>query len=228
MVVDDEPLARRRLTAMVERGTMAEVVGEAGDAEEAAALISRLRPDVVLLDVQMPGRTGLELARGLGARPVVIFTTAHVEHAVDAFDAAAADYLLKPVVAEKLARAIDRASARLAGVPLMNEPRVTARALGTVRVFRASEIARFRAADKYTLFAIEGTEHVIDESLSALEGRLSAWGFLRVHRGELLQLARIRGVQGRGPDVEAELDDGQRVPVSRRRLPALRRRLRER
>jgi DNA-binding LytR/AlgR family response regulator len=103
---------------------------------------------------------------------------------------------------------------------------VTAFATGAVRVFRASEISRFRAEQKYTVFAIHGTEHLIEESLNTLEDRLAPWGFFRVHRGELLQVASIRGLHRRGTRVEAELIDGQRVKVSRRRLPALRRLIR--
>lgn len=186
LVVDDEPLARRRLVAMVGRTEIAEVVGEAGNADLALTAIAQLDPDVVLLDVRMPGRSGVELARRLGERPLVVFTTAHAEHAVDAFDAAAADYLLKPVDPAKLARALDRAAGRLAGTRSDGEPRISARAGGVLHVFAASQIGRFRAADKYTVFSIDGIEHVIEQPLGELETKLAAWGFVRVHRGELI------------------------------------------
>lgn len=225
LVVDDEPLARRRLSALVERTELGEVSGEAGDAEDAAAAIARLDPDVVLLDVRLPGASGLELARSLGARPIVVFTTAYGEHAVDAFDTAAADYLLKPVDPDKLARALDRAAARLRAAGPGNEPRITARSNGVVRVFAAREIARFSAQDKYTAFVHEGAEHLIEEPLASLEARLAAWGFVRVHRAELVQAARVRALHSRGLAAELELDDGQRVPVSRRLLSQVRRRL---
>jgi DNA-binding LytR/AlgR family response regulator len=226
VVVDDEPLARRRLVAMVGRTELAEVVGEADNADRARATIAAIDPDVVLLDVRMPGASGVELARRLGARPVVVFTTAYAEHAVDAFDAAAADYLLKPVTETKLARALDRAAARLAGTRNEAEPRITARAGGVVHVFAALQIVRFRAADKYTVFAIDGVEHVIEQALGELEATLAPWGFVRVHRGELVQASRIRALDLRGEVPELELDDGQRVRVSRRMLPALKKRLR--
>lgn len=225
LVVDDEPLARRRLVAMVDRTELAEVVGVADNAERATAAIATLDPDVVLLDVQMPGKTGVALARELGARPVVVFTTAYAEHAVDAFETAAADYLLKPVVAAKLVRALDRAAGRISRARSEAEPRIAARAAGIVHVFAAAAIARFRAQDKYTTFTTDGVEHLVEESLDALEARLSPWGFVRAHRGELVQLARIRKLDVRGGSAELELDDGQRVRVSRRLLPALRRRL---
>ena len=221
VIVDDEPLARQRLALMLARSELAEVVGEADNAARAAAAIAALDPDVVLLDVRMPGETGVELARRLGARPVVVFTTAHGEHAVDAFDTAAADYLMKPVGADKLARALDRAAARLAKSGGEAEPRITARAGDTVRVFAASQIARFRADTKYTVFAIDGVEHLLDESLDTLEAQLAAWGFVRVHRGELVQVSQIRTLRGS----ELELADGQRVRVSRRMLAQVKKRL---
>jgi DNA-binding LytR/AlgR family response regulator len=228
VVVDDEPLARRRLAAMVDRTELAEVVGEAAGADDAAALIARVDPDVALVDIRMPpGPTGLELARRLGARPIVVFTTAHGEHAVDAFDAAAADYLMKPVEAAKLVRALDRAAARIAAAPPApaNEPRITARAGDVVRVFPARAIARFHAGDKYTVFVVDGVEHLIEESLGALEDRLAAWGFVRVHRAELVQLACVRALHAGDAGAELELVDGARVPVSRRLLASVRRRL---
>ena len=225
LIVDDEPLARRRLSALLGRTELAEVAGEAGDADAAADAIARLDPDVVLLDVRMPGRTGVELARTLGARPVVVFTTAYGEHAVDAFDTAAADYLMKPVDPEKLARALDRAAGRLASAGPGNEPRITARSGDVVRVFPARAIARFSAQDKYTIFLLDGVEHLIEEPLASLEGRLEPWGFLRVHRAELVQAARVRAIHPRGLAAELELDDGQRVPVSRRLVASVRRRL---
>ena len=220
-IIDDEPLARRRLAAMVGRTELAEVVGEADNFDRAQRLIAAVDPDVILLDVRMPGRSGLELARDLGPRPIVVFTTAYGEHAVEAFDAAAADYLVKPVSADKLVRALDRAAARLAGTRSDREPRITARAGETVRVFPASAIARFRAEDKYTVFVIDGREHLIEESLGDLELRLGPWGFVRVHRAELVQATRIRALLGS----ELELDDGQRVRVSRRMLAMVRKRL---
>lgn len=221
IVVDDEPLARRRLATMVDRTEIAQIAGEADNVDRAEQLITAIDPDVVLLDVRMPGRTGIELARTLGARPVVVFTTAFGEHAVEAFDTAAADYLVKPVSADKLARALDRAAARLAGTR-SDAPRITARAGDTVQVFAASAIARFRAEAKYTVFVTGGREHLIDESLDALEARLAPWGFLRAHRSELVQVSRIRALDG----TELVLDDGQRVRVSRRMLPQVRKHLR--
>ena len=218
IVVDDEPLARRRLRAMLERAGLVEIVGEAGDADRAAEVIARVDPDVAFVDVRMPGRSGLELARRCGARPAVVFTTAYGEHAVDAFDAGAADYLVKPVAAGKLDRALRRAHERLARVA----PTITARAGAVVHVFDATTIARFHAVAKYTAFEHGGVEHLIERSLDELGELLAPWGFARVHRSELVRLAGVRAMHRS----ELELADGTRVRVSRRMRPALRKRLR--
>lgn len=228
IIVDDEPPARRRLITLVDRTGLGEVVGHAASADEALALIAQLDPDVALVDVRMPpGITGIELARKLGERPIVVFTTAHGDHAVEAFDAAAADYLLKPIELAKLVRALDRAAARIAAAGPANEPRITARAGTAVRVFPVRAIARFHADAKYTSFVVDGTEHLIEESLGDLEIRLAPWGFVRVHRAELVQLIHIRALHSRdGADgAELELTTGDRVPVSRRLLPVVRRHL---
>jgi len=165
-------------------------------------------------------------ARTLGARPVVVFTTAYGEHAVDAFDAAAADYLLRRVDLEKLARARDRAAGWLAAAGPGHEPRITARSGEVVRVFPARAIARFTAQDEYTTFVLDGIEDLIEEPLASLERRLEPWGFLRVHRAELVQAACGRAIHPRGLAAELERDDGRRVPVSRRLVASVRRRRR--
>lgn len=218
IVVDDEPLARQRLRAMLERNALVEIVGEACDADQAADAIARLDPDIAFVDVRMPGRSGVELARSVGPRPAIVFTTAYREHAVEAFDTAAADYLLKPIAAAKLTRALHRACDRLARV----EPRITARTGDAVHVFAATAIARFHATDKYTAFEVDGVEHLIERSLDELEQALASWGFARVHRGELVRIACVRTLRQQ----ELELIDGTRVRVSRRLLPALRQQLR--
>jgi DNA-binding LytR/AlgR family response regulator len=213
LIVDDEPLARRRLRRIVEQ--LGEtVVGEAGDADAALALVAHVRPDVLLLDIQMPGRDGIALARELADGPAIIFTTAHGQFAVDAFDAAAVDYLLKPIESAKLARALERARKR---VP--QPPRITARAGDVTTVIAIDRIARFHAEHKYTSFVVDGVEHLIEVSLAELETRLAPFGFVRVHRAELVQVAKIRALHG----AVLLLATGESVKVSRRALPEVRR-----
>jgi DNA-binding LytR/AlgR family response regulator len=226
LIVDDEALARRRLVQLLARTGGAVVVGEAADAEDAELLIRSLDPDLVLLDVRMPGRDGLSLARDLAGRPAVVFTTAHAEFALGAFDAAAVDYLMKPIEAGKLARALERVAARIASAGARPEPpRIAVRSGSVVGLVPALEVARFRSVDKYTAFVAGGVEHLVEQPLAELERQLAPWGFVRVHRSELVQLARVRRLHLDGATGEIELDDGQRVRISKRLLPSVRRRL---
>jgi DNA-binding LytR/AlgR family response regulator len=239
LVVDDEPVARRRLVRMLEGMADVEVAGEAADGAQALARIEALRPDAVLLDIRMPGLDGLTLARTHEGLPPVIFTTAHEAHAVEAFEACAVDYLLKPVGRARLAQAL--AKVRLRGadhasvVRLLGElrergrqaeeRRIVAREGDSLRIFDAAHITRFFAADKYSVFVSEGKELLLEESLNALEERLGPHGFLRVHRAELVSLRHVRALHAEPGGAHLELTDGQRARVSRRTLPALRRAL---
>jgi two-component system LytT family response regulator len=241
LIVDDEPVARRRLARMCARVPGIEVAGEAADGREAMERIRALRPDCVLLDIRMPVMDGLELARAAADVPPIVFTTAFDQHAVQAFEADAVDYVLKPVQQARLEAALARVAARRAAadparlVAMLGQimareahpepPRVTARSGRTARVFDAREIGRFRAADRYTLFRHRGEEFVLDESLAALEARLGPHGFLRVHRAELLNLHRVEAVSLEDSACVVTLRDGEEVPVSRRLVPELKRRL---
>lgn len=236
LVVDDEAPARRRLLRMLARVPGVEVVGEAGDGSEAIERARTLAPDLVLLDIDMPGLDGVAVAERLRGTAVV-FTTAHAEHAARAFELRAIDYLLKPVTPARLEDAITRVRERGAAAPellsaalakllgMREPPRVNARRGTSVHVFDAREIGRFFAADKYTVFVHEGEEYLLDESLSALEARLGDHGFVRVHRRELVRLDRIRALHADGAAHRLELADGTSVPVSRRSIAELRRRL---
>jgi two-component system LytT family response regulator len=233
LVVDDEEPARRRLVRMLERLGGIEVVGEAGDGEQALALVRERGPELLLLDIDMPEMDGLELAE-LPEVPLVIFTTAHAEHAVRAFEVEAVDYLLKPIARERLAEAIERAKARAraqvgraaAGAATAEAaPRITARSGATVHVIAASEITRFHATDKVTIFVHEGRELVLDESLSALEERLGPHGFFRTHRSELVSLTAVKALHTDAGSTTVELRDGSRAAVGRRVVAELKRRL---
>lgn len=240
LVVDDEPVARRRLLRMLAAMKGVEVAGEAADGAEALERIRDLAPDAVLLDIRMPGIDGLTLARSVRNMPPVIFTTAYDEHALEAFDAEAVDYLMKPVRAERLERALDRIRERRGNDPerlervlqavLQREGRtelvrLTARSGDVTRVFDPRKIGRIHAADKYAVFHHEGNEYVLDETLSTLEERLGGIGFLRVHRSELVNLEKVVALHHVDGGTEAELAGGLRVPVSRRLAPELKRRL---
>jgi two-component system, LytTR family, response regulator AlgR len=219
LIVDDEPPARARLRRLLGELGGIDVVGEAGSGEQAVRLAGELRPDVVLLDVRMPGMNGLEAARHLAlfeAPPAVVFTTAYDAYAVEAFDAQAIGYLLKPVRAEKLAATLQRA-VRLAG-PLL------------ARVATAdpvSDIYYFAADQKYTTVKHRGGTDLIEDSLRALEEEFPSQ-FVRVHRNALVSIHSLAAIER---DAEGQYrvvvrDSGERLDVSRRLAGELKERFR--
>lgn len=228
LVVDDELPARRRLRRLLGEIDGVTVVGEAACGRDALDAALRERPDLLLLDIDMPGLDGLALAAGHPLPPVV-FVTAHEEHAVRAFELEAIDYLLKPVSLERLRAALRRAAARVEPPrpsPAAHEvPRVISHERGQVRLFDARAIARFRAVDKYTAFVVDGVEHLTEEPLSALEERLGGHGFVRVHRGELIDLGAVEALWLDDDGHRIRLRDGQVARASRRLVASLRRRL---
>lgn len=233
LLVDDEPPARARLRRLLGEIPGVEVAGEAADGEAALAEIRALAPDVVLLDIRMPGLDGLAVAAEPGLPPV-IFVTAHDEHAVAAFEAAAVDYLLKPVSPERLRRALDRArergeAGRAAEVlrALAQPSRLTARCGGRTVLLDPARLTRLHAEEKYVVALEGGAEHLLDASLSELATELAPLGFVRIHRSELVRVSAIRRLDAPagGDGGEVVLEDGQTARVSRRELPALRRRL---
>ena len=228
LIVDDEPLARDWLARLLAPLPDVRVCGEASSGDEALVKATALSPDLVLLDIHIPGRDGLEVARALRDTPVV-FTTAHGRYALAAFELDACDYLVKPVGAEQLARALERARRRHVLQALAREPAPDAATVGgpsslvvyergVARVFDARRITRFRATDKYTVFRGDDEEHLLRDSLDSLAQRLAPLGFVRVHRAELVRrdacVALVRDPRG----AALELSDGQHVAVSRRYL----------
>ena len=236
VIVDDEPLARERLSRLLAEFPGYELVGEAGDGVGALKLIDDEQPDLVFLDIRMGGMDGIQVARRLAEQelpPAVIFTTAHPEHALSAFDASASAYLLKPIRREKLREALQRvrrlSRAQRSGNPPVDGPRperefvlATTRE-GMVRV-PAEDIIYFLADQKYTTVCHLHGEVLIEESLKSLEDDFKPW-FLRIHRKALVATRFI---------LSLERDDGEhhwlrvrhaetRLPVSRRRLADVRR-----
>jgi DNA-binding LytR/AlgR family response regulator len=237
LIVDDEAPARRRLIRMIGEMEAVTVAGEAGDAEAALAQVAALAPDVVMLDIRLPGMDGLALAARYAHLPPIVFVTAYDEFALRAFELDAIDYLVKPVRPERLAAALERARrridprsstavlARLAasappGEPPAQSVRIVVLDRGALRLFDAREVSRFWASDKYTLFFAAGEERLTQEPLAVLAARLEPHGFMRVHRGELVNLHRVRAVRVEDGHHLAELEDGQVARVSRRELTA--------
>jgi two-component system, LytTR family, response regulator AlgR len=239
LIADDEPIARERLRALLAEHGDLRVVAEAGDGTTALDACAAHTPDVVLMDISMPGLDGLEAARFLASfepRPAVVFCTAYDEHALSAFDAAAVDYLVKPIRRERLAIALDRARTFVAGrSPRQDQDtapaggngkrrsHLCARLRGSLRLIPIEDIRYLHAEEKYVVVHHARGEDLIEESLKALEHEFTD-SFVRIHRnclvarGELVELRRA--ADGR---IEAVLRHGDRpLEVSRRCVPQLR------
>ena len=197
LIVDDEPPARERLRLMVTEAGEFEVAGEAGHGEQAIDMVDKLTPDIVLLDVRMPGIDGLEVARHLATLPeppAVIFTTAFDEYALQAFDSEAVAYLLKPIRAEKLLAALAKA-ARLTRPQLQQvaaaarEPthrmHIGVRSRDGLKLIPIEEVFYFHADQKYTTVKHLKGEDLIEDSLKTLEEEFSA-SFVRIHRNAVV------------------------------------------
>ncbi|MEX2148655.1 MAG: LytTR family DNA-binding domain-containing protein [Steroidobacteraceae bacterium] len=237
LIVDDEPLARERLSHLVRDLPDAELAGVAATGEEALLLAGRLRPEVVLLDIRMPGMDGLEAAHHLARMPeppAVIFTTAYEQHALAAFDAQAAGYLLKPVRPEKLAEALARARRptraqlpRIGEGAVQGRTRIAVRVRDELRMIPIDNVLCFIAEQKYTTLRHTGGEELIEEPLKELEDEF-AGRFVRVHRNSLVAIAHVecleRDAEGRH-SVQLR-NGGGNLAVSRRLATEVARRLR--
>jgi two-component system LytT family response regulator len=247
LVVDDEPLARSGVRALLERDPELRVVGEAADGREAVDAIAVARPDLVFLDVQMPEMDGFAVIREVGPErmPAVVFVTAFDRFALRAFDVAAVDYLLKPFDDERFALAVERAKRSLRGgdagglsrlVDLLEartaaEPgtpappyasRLMVKSASRTVFLRVEEIDWIEADDYYAKLHVGPRSHLLRETMASLEQRLDPERFFRVHRSAIVNLDRVREMQPlfRGEHVLI-LHDGTRLKLSRGRLDRL-------
>lgn len=245
MIVDDEPLARRGIRQLMARHPGFVVAGECRNGREALHMLDTVAPDLVFLDVQMPGLDGFGVirARGVERMPAVVFVTAYDAYAVRAFDAHAVDYLVKPVTEARFAEALARARERIEGrnavalakqlqtlMAEINDGAPRPRAGHATRphclviptstgdlVLDADEIDWIAADDYYAELYARGRRHLLRESLTSLEARLEAADFVRVHRSAIVNVARVRELRAAGDSLVVVLRDGTEVPVSRRR-----------
>jgi two-component system, LytTR family, response regulator len=249
VVVDDEPLARTGMRDLLARDPEVEVVAQCADGQQAVEAISALRPDLVLLDVQMPEMDGFEVLRRLEPQrmPFVVFVTAFDRFALKAFDVAAVDYLLKPFDDERFVLAMERAKhavrnaevgdlgRRLMGlIGRGTEPdsqrttpggyatRLMVKSTGRTVFVRAEEVDWIEADDYYAKLHVGERTHLLRESLGSLESRLDPVRFFRLRRSAIVNLDRVREVQFlfRGEHVVI-LHDGTRLKVTRGRLEKL-------
>ena len=239
LIVDDELPARERLQRLVEELPGCDVAGVCSNGADALALAGKLKPAVVLLDIRMPGMTGIEVARHLGAfehPPAIVFTTAYDEYALQAFESQAVGYLLKPVRSERLGQALRQASRltspQLLGLatpaaPLGARQHVAVRVRDELKLIPVREIRYFRADQKYVTVRHSRGEDLIDESLKQLEEEF-ARDFVRAHRSILVGIAHVEALERAGSDETYVLrlrGEAEPVAVSRRQLAELRKRL---
>jgi two-component system LytT family response regulator len=228
--VDDEELARRGLRRDLALLPGIEVVAECPDGFEAVRAASELKPDLVLLDIQMPRLDGFEVLEMLDPGIAVIFITAHDEHAIRAFEVHAVDYLLKPVDLERLRQALERARGRLrrrepmpvaalaaaarpAGVPVS---RILVRDGSRVHVIPVDGIDYLEAQDDYVAVHAAGRSHLKQQTIGALEASLDPRRFIRIHRSYILNLDRLDRIELYAKDSRVViLRDGTRLPLSR-------------
>jgi two-component system LytT family response regulator len=244
LIVDDEPVARRRLRRLLRSAADVDIIGECADGAAAVESVRVLGPDLVLLDVQMPELDGFGVLQNLASpepgqtrreqMPDVIFVTAHDRYAVRAFEVHALDYLLKPVDADRLGKALDRARGRLLErqrVPV--DPRLLAllqdlaaerryltripvKADGRILVVDLAEVDWIGAADNYVVLHAGPREHLLRDTMGRLERELDPERFVRIHRSAIVQIDRVRElVSDFHGDFEVALRDGTRLTLSR-------------
>ena len=237
LLVDDEAPARSAIRRALASAPDVEVVGESGNGIEALEAIAELRPDLVLLDIEMPGLNGFEVIQQAAETPAVVFITAYDEYAVRAFEANAIDYLLKPVEPERLARALDRVRSRIVG----REPaasreviadvarqrsgplrRLAARRGKRIVIVPLREVIRIEIEDKLVFACTSGERMLVERTIGELEALLQPSGFLRINRGELVNLDMVRElVPWFSGTWRVKLSNGEERDVSRDRAKQL-------
>jgi two-component system LytT family response regulator len=215
IVADDEPLARERVRDFLSHEPDVQVVAECANGAETVKATLKHRPDLLFLDVQMPSLTGFEVLEALGPEniPAVIFTTAHDEHAIRAFEVNALDYLLKPCTETRFKQAVERARSQLrkessrgpdlqlsallahlrSGTP--GRDRILVKSADRILFLKAEEIDHIEAAGNYVVLHAGKERHIVRETMAAMEARLTPAGFMRISRSGIVNLSRVREVQ---------------------------------
>jgi DNA-binding LytR/AlgR family response regulator len=245
LIVDDEPLARRRLVQLLAALPDIQIAGEAESGREALDLVELLRPDLLLLDIEMPAVDGFAVLKALpqDKAPLIIFVTAYQDHAVKAFELRATDFVVKPVSAERLAGALDQArsdlESRRAGERLAflqarlaemesralsaSDPGLWVQIGSEKRRLALSEIRWMQAERDFVRVHMNGHAHLVSAMLGDMEKALDQHAFLRVHRSAIVRKDKVRAVlRGRFSAPVLELDDGHRLPVGRKYRDAVR------
>jgi two-component system LytT family response regulator len=223
LIVDDEPLARSNLAVLLRPDSEVEIVGECGSGEEALAAIRGEKPDLVFLDVQMPECDGFDVLEMLGSdlTPAIVFVTAYDQYALQAFEAGALDYILKPFDNARFDRALVRAKERIARGRSKNLPgkfdRLAIKSVGQVLFVKVSEIDWIEAADYYACLHVGAKSHLLRRSMAELEQELDPNLFARIHRSTIVNLNCVRGLKlGEDGEYEVLLENGARLRLSQR------------
>lgn len=246
LIVDDEPLAREKIRLMLENQHDIEVIGECSDGSEAVSAIQECNPDLVFLDIQMPGQDGFEVLSSLQPEqlPVVVFVTAYDEYALKAFEVHALDYLLKPFDRERFLRMLQRARLQLekAKSSELNRrvlhlleshsenqqyvDRLAIKSAGRIVFVKTCEIDWIEAAGNYVKLHVGAETHLHRETMSGMDSKLNPESFLRIHRSTIVNIDRIKEIQ---PYFNGEhiviLDSGEKLTMSRRNRAKLQERI---
>jgi two-component system LytT family response regulator len=235
IIADDEPLARERVRDLISDEPDVEVVGECSNGAQALKAVQEQRPDLLFLDVQMPRLNGFEVLEALALQqmPIVIFTTAHDEHAIRAFEVNALDYLLKPFTEARFKAALQRARAQMSKgsrpgsdrqvAALLNHVhtampgggRILVRSPERIVFLKPEEIDHVEAAGNYVVLHAGKERHIVRETTVAMEARLGPAGFMRISRSTIVNLARIREIQPLGPgQYSVLLKNGTRLDMT--------------
>jgi two-component system LytT family response regulator len=224
LIIDDERLARKELTTLLEAHPSIEIVGEAMNADEAEKLVEELNPDLLFLDIQMPGRTGFQLLESLDSAPMVVFTTAYDQHAIKAFEVNALDYLLKPIVAERLSEAVhkvmekERVKAGRSGEKKLGlEDQVFVKDGERCWFVTLANVRMFESDGNYIKVYFDTNRPMIHKSLNALDEKLDERAFFRASRKHIVNLSWVEGIEPWfNGGLMVKLRGGDKVEVSRR------------
>lgn len=236
VVADDEPLARKKLLRLLEDEPGIECVGQAADGPETVRLVNRVRPDLLFLDIHMPGVSGIDVLEQLDHRPHVIFTTAYDRYAVTAFELQALDYLLKPFGKARFGQAVKRARTVIRSAGEDGADRTSAldtegplrrlfvRERGKILPVPVDAIERLEAVDDYVTLHVGSRRHLVSVRLRDFEARLDPERFLRIHRSHIVNLDHVVALTPYdGTRLAVEMKNGTRIVASRTRSRELRR-----
>lgn len=213
LIVDDERSARSELRRMLASYPMVSIIGEAANADEAEELVHALQPDLLLLDIQMPGRSGFELLENLTFVPIVIFITAFDNYALQAFEVSALDYLMKPMREERFAKAMAAVTTRLAN---QEQGAIFVKDKGRYHFIKWQDVQLIESLDNYARLHVDNTQVLVKTSLNQLEARLNSQTFFRANRAQIINVTHVISMGEENGQYKVTLNNGHTVLLSTR------------